>query len=135
MERPVQLSPSELLSVVSQRGPVSATELAATLRVNRTTIIRGIQALGRRIVVFGATRSTRYSVRRPLRNAGDRWPIYRIRDTGQAEPWAEVEFSSVPSSPLRRCRWTKPRGMRRLGGLAIFGNGWRNIPLFHRLSK
>ena len=91
MARPVQLSRENLLSILMLRGPISATDLATTLGVNRTTIVRAIGDLGRRVSVFGATRSTRYAVRRPVRNAGDRWPIYRITESGQAQAWAEVE--------------------------------------------
>lgn len=91
MARPVQLSRENLIATMQMRGPISATELAATLGVNRTTIVRAIEDLGRRVAVFGATRSTRYAIRRPVRNAGDRWPIYRINESGQASAWAEVE--------------------------------------------
>jgi hypothetical protein len=91
MARPVQLSRENLLSMLMLRGPISATDLAASLGVNRTTIVRAIEELGPRVCVFGATRSTRYVVRRPVRNVGDRWPIYRINETGHAQAWAEVE--------------------------------------------
>lgn len=91
MPRPVQLSREKLIAEMQLRGPISASDLAATLGVNRTTIVRGIQDLGRRVAVFGSTRSTRYAVRRPVRSAGDRWPVYRINGSGQAQAWVEVE--------------------------------------------
>jgi HipA-like C-terminal domain/HTH domain len=91
MARPVQLSRETLITTMQARGPISATDLAAALGVNRTTIVRAIEEFGPRITVFGATRSTRYAVRRPVRNAGDHWPVYRIGASGHARPWAVVE--------------------------------------------
>jgi len=73
------------------RDPVSATELASLLRVNRTTIVRALPELGDELLTMGATRSTRYLLRRAVRNVGNRWPIYRIDETGQASQWAELE--------------------------------------------
>ncbi len=91
MARPIQISRENLTAQIQMRGPVSATELAASLGVNRTTVVRTLADYGRRLVTFGATRSTRYSLRRSVRTAGDHWPIYRITETGQAVPWAELE--------------------------------------------
>jgi len=73
------------------RDPVSATELAAILRVNRTTIVRALPELGDELLTMGATRSTRYLLRRAVRNVGNRWPIYRIDEAGKASQWAELE--------------------------------------------
>jgi hypothetical protein len=74
------------------RGPVSATDLAAALRVNRSTITRTLSsAFGDELATFGTTRSTRYLLRRRLLGAGDRWPVYAIDETGLARHWATVE--------------------------------------------
>lgn len=91
MARPPQITKDVLRPLLMLRGPVSATELAAILRVNRTTIGRALPDFGEELVTLGATRSSRYLLRRSVRNAGHRWPIYRIDETGQAHEWAELE--------------------------------------------
>ena len=70
------------------RDPVSATELASLLRVNRTTSVRALPELGDELLTMGATRSTRFLLRSIVRNLGNRWPIYRIDEAGQARQWA-----------------------------------------------
>jgi HipA-like C-terminal domain/HTH domain len=77
--------------LMQARDPVSATELAALLRVNRTTIVRSLPELRGDLLTMGATRSTRYLLRRNVRNIGNHWPIYRIDQDGQATQWAELE--------------------------------------------
>jgi hypothetical protein len=46
---------------MAAREPVSATDLAARFRVNRTTIVRTLADFGGELVTMGATRSTRYA--------------------------------------------------------------------------
>ncbi len=91
MARPAQITRQMLSPLLMTRGPVSATELAAALRVNRTTIVRVLSEFGDELVTLGATRSTRYLLRRPVQNAGDRWPIYRMDEAGRARHWATLE--------------------------------------------
>jgi len=91
MARPTQITRENLAPLIRARGPVSATELAAVLRVNRTTIVRALADFGDELVTMGATRSTRYALRRQVRNAGNRWPIYAVDESGQARLWAELE--------------------------------------------
>ncbi len=91
MARPTQLTRENLAPLLRARGPVSATELAAALRVNRTTIVRTLADFGDELVTLGATRSTRYALRRSVWIAGNRWPIYSVDESGQARLWAELE--------------------------------------------
>ncbi|MFT4177812.1 MAG: type II toxin-antitoxin system HipA family toxin YjjJ [Luteolibacter sp.] len=91
MARPPRITRESLSLLIRARGPVSATELASALRANRTTIIRTLPDFGSELVTLGATRSTRYLLRRSLRNIGNRWPVYRIDPDGQAREWAEIE--------------------------------------------
>lgn len=91
MARPAQITRENLAPLIRARGPVSATELAAVMRVNRTTIVRVLADFGAELVTMGATRSTRYALRRPVGNAGSRWPIYAVDESGQARLWAELE--------------------------------------------
>lgn len=91
MARPAQITRENLAPLIRARGPVSATELAAALRVNRTTIARTLPDFGEELVTLGATRSTRYLLRRGIRNIGNRWPVFRIGEDGRATEWAELE--------------------------------------------
>jgi len=91
MARPAQITRENLTPLLMARGPVSATELAAALGVNRTTIVRAIPDFGDELVTFGASRSTRYALRRQIWIAGNRWPIYAIDESGRARMWAELE--------------------------------------------
>ena len=91
MARPTPITRDNLAPLIRARGPVSATELAAVLRVNRTTIVRALADFGDELVTMGATRSTRYALRRTVGNAGSRWPIYAMDESGQARLWAELE--------------------------------------------
>jgi hypothetical protein len=91
MARPPQITRENLAPLIRARGPVSATELAAALRVNRTTIARSLPDFGEELVTLGATRSTRYLLRREIRNIGSRWPVFRMGEDGRAAEWAELE--------------------------------------------
>jgi hypothetical protein len=90
MARPQQITRANLAPLM-MLGPVSAVDMAARLLVNRTTIVRGLADMGDEVVSMGATRRTRYALRRAIRNAGNRWPIYVMDEVGRARPWAELE--------------------------------------------
>jgi hypothetical protein len=90
MAHPVTLSREALAAALRSAGVVSATDLAARLKVDRTTIVRALSEFGSEVVSMGATRSTRYALRRPIANIGSSWPIYRIDPSGRALLWAEV---------------------------------------------
>ncbi|GAA5124359.1 type II toxin-antitoxin system HipA family toxin YjjJ [Luteolibacter yonseiensis] len=91
MARPAHITFETLIPLIRARGPISATELGGLARVNRTTIVRILPDFGDELVTLGATRSTRYLLRRRIRNIGNRWRIYRIDASGRAEQWAELE--------------------------------------------
>lgn len=91
MARPPVITRDSIAPLIRVRGPVSTTELAAALRVNRTTIARTLPDFGDELVTLGATRSTRYLLRRTVRNIGDRWPMYRIDTEGRACGFGELE--------------------------------------------
>lgn len=91
MARTSQIPLEKLTALLQLRGPVSASELAAALKVTRATVVRSLNGFDRRLVVLGAARSTRYALRRPIRSMGDRWPVYRIDGQGRAESWAVME--------------------------------------------
>lgn len=91
MARPATITLSELAPLLRSRAPVSATDLAGALGVNRTTIIRTLPGFGDELVTMGATRSTRYFLRREIRGTGNRWPVYRVDAAGRASEWMRLE--------------------------------------------
>ncbi|MGL5019901.1 MAG: type II toxin-antitoxin system HipA family toxin YjjJ, partial [Luteolibacter sp.] len=126
MARPAQTTRETLAPLIRARGPVSATELAALLRVNRTTIARTLPDLGDELVTLGATRSTRYLLRREIRNIGNRWPIYRLGADGRAGEWAELE---ALQDRLWRVNWAG--SPPEWAGLFMAENGlWNGFPFF-----
>jgi|GEM_PF-5297950 len=100
MARPVTLSREALAALLRSAGVVSATDLAARLKVDRTTIVRALGEFGSEVVSMGATRSTHYALRRPIGSIGSSWPIYRIDPSGRALLWAEI-FSAFVFAVFR----------------------------------
>lgn len=91
MARPPTTTTCELTPLLRSRAPVSATELAGALGVNRATIARTLPDFGDELVTMGETRRTRYALRRDIRGVGNRWPLYRIDENGRAIEWARLE--------------------------------------------
>jgi hypothetical protein len=126
MARPAQITRENLAPLIRSRGPVSATELAAALQVNRTTIVRALADFGDDLVTMGATRSTRYAMRRPVWIVGSRWPIYAVDESGQARLWAELEA-------LHERRWRILWASARPAWAALFSDReglWEGFPFF-----
>lgn len=91
MPRPTKLSIDRLILLLTNQGPISAPDLAAELGVDATTVTRAIGRLGDRVASIGATRRTRYLLRRPMLRDQSMFVIFRIHPGGQSEPWAELE--------------------------------------------
>ncbi|MES2438315.1 MAG: type II toxin-antitoxin system HipA family toxin YjjJ [Verrucomicrobiota bacterium] len=126
MARPAQITRDNLAPLIRARAPVSATELAALLRVNRTTIARTLPDFGGELVTLGATRSTRYLLRREIRNIGNRWPLYRVDADGRAGEWVELE---ALHDRLWRVSWAGTPPV--WAGLFMAENGlWNGFPFF-----
>ncbi len=91
MARPSKIDRNMLDTLIRARGPVSATELANLLGTNRTTVVRTLADFSENLATFGATRSTRYVIRRSIRQLGNRWPLFHIDASGRAQEWAYLE--------------------------------------------
>jgi hypothetical protein len=91
MARPAQVTPRDLTLLFEARGIATVRDFAATLRVNRATISRVLGEMGGSVVPLGATRRTRYALRRSVRLAGDRWTIYRLDASGRAQTWGQLQ--------------------------------------------
>ena len=91
MARPSVTTVRELEPQLRSRAPVSATEMARVLGVNRATITRVLPDFGPDLVTMGAARATRYALRRDIRGAGKQWPIHRIDESGRASEWGRLD--------------------------------------------
>ncbi|MFM2242034.1 MAG: hypothetical protein RLZ97_889, partial [Verrucomicrobiota bacterium] len=78
MPRPAKLSIDRLILLLTNQGPISAPDLAAELGVDATTVTRAIGRLGDRVASIGATRRTRYLLRRPMLRDQSMFVIFRI---------------------------------------------------------
>ena len=90
MARPAQLASTDLTLHLQAGGAMTAQGLADRLRVDRSTVARGLGRLGESVVTLGAARRARYALRRAVRSVGDRWPVYRVDATGRASEWARL---------------------------------------------
>lgn len=91
MARPSVTTLRDLELQLRSRAPVSATDMARLLGVNRATITRVLPDFGPDLVTMGAARATRYALRRDIRGAGKQWLIHRIDESGRASEWARLE--------------------------------------------
>lgn len=104
---------------------MSAADLAARWRVDRSTIVRTLGELGSDVVSVGATRRTRYALRRKVRDTGTTFPIYRIDATGRAEAWGTLEayhrawrMTWTGATPAWAAHFSDPEGI------------WEGFPFF-----
>ncbi len=91
MARLARLTYDRIAALIRARGPMSATELAALLAADRSSVGRALHQFGDELVCLGATRSTRYVMRKSIRERGMKWPIYRIDSDGNPQQWSELE--------------------------------------------
>jgi hypothetical protein len=70
---------------------MSAADLADAFRVDPTTITRALRLLGPEAQSLGATRRTRYALRRKVMDSASTWQIYRIDPSGHARDWGTLE--------------------------------------------
>ncbi len=66
-------------------GVSKAVGLSRSLGLSQASISLAIKELGRRVIVFGKARSSRYALSRDIGREGDRWPLYSINVRGLPE--------------------------------------------------
>jgi hypothetical protein len=125
MARPPKITPRDLSLRLMADGPSPAADLAARLRVDRSTVTRSLGGLGGDLVSFGATRRTRYALRRKVRETDTTFPLYRIDTTGRAKSWGTLEafhrarrVTWAGSPPAWATHFSDPEGL------------WEGFPFF-----
>jgi hypothetical protein len=63
-------------------GLRTARELALALGVSQPTVSRRLAEQGERVLAIGQARARRYAWRRPVRDIGWEWPVYRVDAVG-----------------------------------------------------
>jgi hypothetical protein len=125
MSRPPKITARDLSDHLTASGPTSASDLADRLRVDPTTITRTLAGFGSDLVRLGATRRTRYALRRKVRELDSSFPLYRIDSAGHATVWGtlqahhrawQVTWGGPP--PAWATRFSDPEGI------------WHGFPFF-----
>ncbi|MBE7539806.1 MAG: type II toxin-antitoxin system HipA family toxin YjjJ [Opitutaceae bacterium] len=103
MARPIP-DPRQLTLILQVRGALSGRALAEAMGVSEPTVTRLIKRLGSSIERVGAARSSRYLLRRVVRNFGDQWPVYRLDADGRPRVWGQLRalhggFRFIPQGP------------------------------------
>lgn len=77
---------SDNLAILEQElagGPRPGLELERAMDVSGPTLSRLLARMGDKIDRIGAARSTRYGLRRPMRNLGNAWPMFIVGQDSQ----------------------------------------------------
>ncbi|QNK72844.1 type II toxin-antitoxin system HipA family toxin YjjJ [Variovorax sp. PAMC28562] len=82
MPSPSVASPEQLRAVLA-RGPASANDLSAALRISVPTVHRLLNRLADAVVSAGKARRARYALVRPLRGSSAPLPVYAVDEAGQ----------------------------------------------------
>lgn len=91
MPRPPLITLPALTLRLQVQGPQTARQLADAAAVHQSQVSRTLAGAGDSIVQIGAARRSRYALRRLVRTAGVRWPIFRIDESGRSYEWAHLE--------------------------------------------
>ena len=107
----MDMTENGVIAAFRNRGVLTARELAHALGVSQPTISRLISRAGtRRIVRIAGGRSTRYGLRRNVRDLGSTWPVYGIDAEGHITHAGDLNalangvwhlFQTIPWETLR----------------------------------
>lgn len=90
MPRPLP-DPARLSLLLQTNGAMETRAVLEGLGVSAATLSRLVTRLGPSVIErTGATRKTRYALRRSVRNLGSHWPVYRLDASGRPRVWAEL---------------------------------------------
>ena len=96
-----KISPEALVRVLREYPRAGSAELCRLLGgVNRSTLMRGVQALGGLVTSRGGSRRTRYALRRELRGSTASLPLYRIDEAGHGHEVGQLDLLYPAGSAL-----------------------------------
>lgn len=81
-----------LISLLRQRGAMTAAELSAALGKSQPTLSRLLRALASEVLVLRQGRSTRYALPQTLLGQPARQPLYWTHADGRIEHWGEASL-------------------------------------------
>jgi DNA-binding transcriptional ArsR family regulator len=104
MARPSQLPPLwSQAEPLLFNGPVSARQLASSLRVSQPTVSRLISLHRDQVLVVGQARSTKYIARRPIVDVGTTTPVYEVDEAGRTRRLAVVHGTGTRGFYVEPC--------------------------------
>lgn len=90
-----------LLRILREHPRAGSAALCRLLGgINRSTLARGLRALGDGVVSRGGSRRTSYALRRPLRGLSAALPLYRIDESGRGSDLGHLDLLSPEGSAL-----------------------------------
>lgn len=110
-----KLRTDDLTRILREHPRAGSTELCARLDgISRATLTRALKRLGDAVIIGGASRRTRYALRRPLRGSATPIPLYRIDEHGQGHEIGQLSLTYPEGSVLsfqETFPWPLDRGM------------------------
>ncbi|MEY4763071.1 MAG: hypothetical protein RLZZ200_2927 [Pseudomonadota bacterium] len=120
-------SPAELLSLLRQRGRLTAAELRTALGISAPTLMRALRAAGTDVLPIGRGPRRSYAARRRLRGNAEPLPVYRIDAEGRLSEAGRLDLATPQGSALS---WQGDMPWPRD---ALMRDGWfRGIPYLLR---
>lgn len=96
-----RLKADDLARMMRAHPRAGSTELCARLKgISRATLTRALNALGDAVLTGGASRRTRYALRRPLRGHAAPIALYRIDEHGHGHDIGQLSFTYPEGSHL-----------------------------------
>lgn len=96
-----KLKADDLTRILRQHPHAGSAELCSRLGgISRATLTRALKALGDAVIAGGASRRTRYALRRALRGNAAPIPLYRIDEHGQGHEFGQLSLTYPQGSLL-----------------------------------
>ncbi len=111
-----KLRSGDLIAVLRENPRVGSALLCAKLGgIDKSTLVRGLKALGDSVVSCGGSRRKRYALRRPVRGNETPLPLYRIDEHGRGQQIGLLQSTYPHGTALSfqgDFAWPLPEDMR-----------------------
>jgi hypothetical protein len=92
--------PTDLLSLLRQRGRLTAADLRTALGISPPTLMRALRSAGPEVLAIGRGPRRSYAARRRLRGRAEPLPLYRIDAEGRLTEVGRLDLASPQGSLL-----------------------------------